>query len=342
MSCCSTYPNCCCDTAVPANIVYRGECTDPGTLTSLRFLYGLDYKFCGGRLTNSTGILNAQQNGSGNYLISFSDTPKLNPEVVQAVMNITFGNLFVLGSDNRMRQLEAPVTAGLFLQTNATGEVVFGAAPAATVPDPLNVSDLTVANDATIENLEVNGDVEINNLSSGTAVSLLALNAANELITQTLSQGLSISMFYESPTSPNAAAPNKDKVSGQYLVIGNRLFDSGADNITVATSESLTVQDAGNYLILWTAQFRAGGNAEAKFGVWLEINGTVVNEGNGRTDGEVSGININNIGSMNGLFGFDVRTYAANDVIKLLLSETASTQQTFGARIVAIRIPQTT
>jgi hypothetical protein len=338
MSCCNAYPNCCCDTAVPANIVYRGECTDPGTLSSLRFLYGLDYKFCGGRLTNSTGLLNAQVNGSGNYSIAFSDTPKLDPEVVTAAENVTFGNLFVLGSDNRMRQLEVPASSGLFMQTNAAGQLVLGAAPAATVPDPLNINDLTVANQATIEDLEVNGTVEINNLSSGTAVSVLALNSSNELILQGLAQGLTISMFFESPTSPNAASPNSAKTSGSYLVIGNRLFDSGDDNITVTTSESITVQDAGTYLILWNGQFRAGGGAPAKAGIWLEVNGTIINYGNGRTDGNVSGTEASN-GAMFPLVGFDVRAYAANDVIKLMLSETASNQETFEVRLIAVRFP---
>lgn len=339
MSCgCNQFP-CCCDVAQPANIVYRGECTDPGTLSSARFLVGLDYKFCHGRIQNNTGLLYAQQNGSGNFLIGFSDTPKLNPETVTATENVTFGNFFVLGSDSRMRQLEAPGTPSLFLQTNASGEVIFGAAPAATVPDPLNVNDLTVANQATFEDVEINDDLEINNLSTGTAVNLLALDATNQVILQSLSQGLSFSMFFESPTSPNGGAPpNKNKTSGQYLVIGNRLFDSGLDNISVTTSEALTVNDAGNYLLLWQAQFRAGGAATAKFGVWLEINGTVVNQGNGRTDSGVTGVDVNN-GDMMGLSGMEARAMAAGEVIKLLLNTTAANAETFEVRLIAVRIP---
>lgn len=324
---------------MPANIVYQGECTDPGTI-SARFLMGLDYKFCAGRISNGTGLLNSIQNSSGNFQISFSDTPKLDPEVVTAAENVTFGNLFVLGSDNRMRQLEVPVSAGLFMQTNASGNLVLGAAPEASVPDPLNVNDLTVANEATIEDLEVNGTVEINNLASGTAVNVLGINASNQLILQSLSQGLTVSMFFESPTSPNADPPNKNKVSGQYLVIGNRLFDSGSDNIAVTTSESITVQDAGTYVIYWQAQIRMGGGTGRKAGVWLEINGTVVNQGSGRTDSEVSGIDTSN-GAMYPATGMDVRTYAANDVIKLQLNEVGSDIQTFEVRLIAIRLPNT-
>lgn len=339
MSCgCNQFP-CCCDIAQPANIVYRGQCTDPGTITNARYLMGLDYQFCPGRITNNTGLLYAQQNGSGNFQIGFSDTPKLNPETVTATENVTFGNFFVLGSDSRMRQLEAPATPSLFLQTNASGDVVFGAAPTATVPDPLNVNDLTVANLATFEDVEINDDIEINNLASGTAVNLLALDSNNKVITQTLAQGLSISMFFESPTSPNSDDPNVAKVSGEYLVIGNRLFDSGSDNIAVTTSVSLTVQDAGFYKIEWSGQIRLGGN-NGKCGIWLEVNGTVVNLGNGRTDSQVSNVTVTN-GTMNYLTGMDVREYAANDVIKLLLNETATNCETFEVRLVATRFPNT-
>jgi len=339
MSCgCNSFP-CCCDLAVPANIVYQGECTDPGTLPSFRFLAGYDYKFCVGRLETGTGLLNSITNGSGNAQIAFSDTPKLNPETVTGALNTAFGNFFVLGSDNRMRQLEAPDTAGLFLQTNATSEVVFGAAPAATVPDPLNVNDLTVANSATIQDLEVNGNLEVNNLATGTAVNLLALDATNQVILQSLSQGLSISMFFESPTSPSAASPNKDKNSGDYLILGNRLFDSGSDNISVTTSESLTFNDAGNYLILWQAQCRLGGGTPAAIGAWLEINGTVINYGTGRTDNPpVSYANATD-GAMFQLTGMDVRAYAANDVMKLLLNSSTGNAQTFEVRLIAVRIP---
>lgn len=328
----------CCPSCQPASIAIRGECTDPGVLTSIRFVSGLDPQFCEGRLQTGTGVLNSVVNTSGNAQITWTDTPKLgSPEYATAATNTAFGNLYVLGADNRLRPLTPPNTASLVLQTNGSQELVFAAIPAATVPDPLNVNDLNVADQATIDKLETNSTVEMNNLSSGTAVNLLGLNATNQVILQSLSQGLSISMFFESPTSPNASAPNKNKVSGEYLIIGNRVFDSGADNIAVSTSESLTVQDAGTYLVFWSAQFRAGVNTAAKFGAWLEINGTVVNYGNGRTDGQVTGVNASG-GQMYGCFGMDVRAYAANDVIKLLLNQ-VGTAQTLEVRLIAVRIP---
>ncbi len=298
----------------------------------------LDYQMCPGRLTNGAGLLNSVVNGSGNYVLSFSNTPKIDPEVYTAATNTAFGNLFVLGSDNRMRQLQAPETANLTMQTNGTGDLVLAPTPTATIPDPLEVTDLVVTGDATLENLEVNGDVELNGISTGTAVNLLAVDATNQVILQAIGQGLSISMFFESATSPGAGSPpNEAKNSNDYLVIGNRLFDSGQDNIAVTTSESLTVQDAGNYLIMWQAQCRMGGGTGRNAGVWLELNGTIVNYGNGRTT-SVGGISASN-GAMFQLTGMDVRTYAAGTVIKLILNATDTDIATYEARLVAVRIP---
>lgn len=345
MSCCSScgtngnwasYGGCC-PTCQPANVAIRGECQDPGTLTTLRFVSGLDHQFCPGRLASGSGVLNAVINGSGNSVISWTNTPKIDPETVTATEDTAFGSLLVLGSDNKLRQLEVPVTPSLVMQTDGAGNLILSAVPAATVPDPLNVNDLGVANQATIEDLEVNGTVEVNNLAAGTAVNLLALNASNQVILQGLAQGLSISMFFESPTSPAAGTPNAIKVSGDYLTIGNRLFDSGGDNITVTTSESLTVQDAGTYLILWAAQVRTGGAAAPIAGVWLEVNGTIVNYGNGRTSGVSAGAASTPVFFQ--LAGMDVRTYAANDVLKLQLNATATVLDTYEVRLIAIRLP---
>jgi hypothetical protein len=330
---CGTCP-CSCQTCAQANTIYRGECQDPGTFTNLRYLSGLDYKFCPGRLTNSGGILNAIQLGSGNWVISFQNTPKLDPEVVTAAQNVAFGNLFVLGSDNRMRQLEVPATSGLFMQTNATGDLVLSAAPAAVVPDPLIVNDLTVVNAALIDDLTTNGIVTHNNISSGTVVSLLGLDVSNVLVTQALAAGFAASMFYESPSSPTpGTGPNAAKTSGQYLIIGNLLFDSGANLISVTTSEAITVNVAGKYKLDWTGQVRCNGLGKA--GIWLEINGVIVNRGNGRTDGDV----VQSPEQTFNLSGMEARSFAVGDVIKLQLSQTGggADYQTFEVRLVALK-----
>lgn len=331
---CNSSP-CCCSTCSPANVIYRGECTDPGTFTNLRYVSGLDYKFCPGRLTNSGGILNAIQLGSGNWNISFQNTPKLDPEVVTAAENVTFGNLFVLGSDNRMRQLEVPASAGLFMQTNAVGQLVLGAAPAATVPDPLVINDLTVVNEAIINDLTTNGIVTLNNTPDGTVVNLLGLDVSNVLVKQALSAGVAVSSFYESPSSPGAGAPpNIAKTNGQFLVIGNRLFDSGANLISVSTSESLTVNVAGKYLMFWLAQSRTSGAANPNVGAWLQLNGVIVNYGNGRTS--FTGGSSGNAQLFH-LSGIEARSLAIGDVIQLQLSEVATNIETYEVRFIAIK-----
>ncbi len=138
-------------------------------------------------------------------------------------------------------------------------------------------------------------------------------------------------MFYEASTSPSATSPNQTKINGQYLVIGNRLFDSGGNLIRVTTSEALTVNVAGKYLLGWMALCRSLTNA--KVSVDLEVNGVVVNNGNGRNDAAVP-----NCAALQfvPLTGFEVRTLAVNDVIKLQLSASGA-MQTFNARMVALK-----
>lgn len=238
-----------------------------------------------------------------------------------------------MGSDYRWRYLQGPSTLGLFLQTDANGMLFFGSPPAAIIPDPLAVNDLNVANEATINDLTVGGTVTLNNLSTGTVVNLVGLDVSNELVLQALTASTAACMFYESPTSPNPTAPNKTKTNGQYLVIGNRLFDSGANLISVTTSEAITVNVTGKYVIGWVALCRMP--ASSKASVNLEINGVVVNEGNGRTDAEITAIGSGT--SQYGPFtGFEVRTLTAADVIKLQLSISGSVS-TYNVRLIAIK-----
>lgn len=328
-SCGNGYSGACCPTCQPAQPIFRGECQDPGTLTVGRYLSVLDYKFCKGRLTNAPGFLVANVNGSGNYGIQFTTTPQVALSPVVATQDTAFGQLVVMGSDYRWRALEAP--ANLFMQTDASGNIIFGAAPAATVPDPLVVNELTVTTTATMDDVTTNGIVTLNNVNNGTVVNLLGLDASNVLVTQALTAGIAACMFFESATSPSATAPNKAKTNGQYLVIGNRLFDSGANLISVTTSESVTVNVAGKYVLLWQSEIRLGANGKA--GTWLEINGVIVNYGTGRTDAEISNAGATNTA---GFTGMEVRSLAAGDVLKLQLSATAAVA-TFEARLVAIK-----
>lgn len=323
----------CCPTCQPATAIYQGECSDPGTLSPGRFLPVLDYKFCERRLSTGAGFLVSNINGSGNAGFTWTTTPQVQLSDYEAAANTTFGQLVVMGADYRWRALSgAALASGLFLQTNGAGELIFGSPPAATIPDPLVVNDLNVANEITTNDLTTGGTLTFNNLANGTVVNLLGLDVSNEVVLQAVTAGVAASMFFESPTSPNAAAPNKTKVSGQYLVIGNRLFDSGANLISVTTSEAITVNVAGKYLIAWASEIR--NNSAAKVGTWLEINGVIVNQGNGRNDAQVTNPGDAQLVPQ---CGFEVRSLSAGDVLKLQLSSSGATPQTFEVRLVAIK-----
>lgn len=296
-----------------------------------RFLSVRDYKFCHGRLTNAAGFLVNNINGSGNAGFTWTQTPQVELTDFNAVENIAFGNIVIMGSDFRWRALVPPVTLGLFMQTDATGSLILGPAPTATVPDPLVVNDLTVVNEATINDLTTNGIVTHNNIANGTVVNLLGLDASNVMVTQALAAGVAACMFYESPTSPSGGVPpNKNKTNGQYLVIGNRLFDSGANLISVTTSEAITVNVSGKYVLGWLGETYTAG----KVGIWLEINGVIVNWGNGRTDAQVTAPAG---AQLFPLAGLEVRSLAAGDVIKLQLSATGISPDTFEVRLIALK-----
>jgi hypothetical protein len=291
----------------------------------------LDFKFCEHRLTNAPGFLVNNINGSGNAGFGWTTTPQVQLSDFAATANVAFGQLIVMGSDYRWRALTGPATLGLFMQTDAVGNLVLGSPPAATIPDPLVVNDLNVANGATINDLTTNGTVTLNNIAAGTVVNLLGLDVSNELVLQSLTAGLAAIMFYEAATSPSATAPNKTKVPGDYLVIGNELFDSGANLINVFTSESLKVAVAGKYIIAWVATCKLA--VSTKAGVSLEINGVIVNNA-GRFDAEISQTSGGT--SVSPYTGFEIRQLAVNDVLKLQLGG-SGTINTFNVRLIAIK-----
>lgn len=330
-SCGIGYQGSCCPTCQPAQSIFQGECQDPGTLNPGRFLQVLDYKFCERRLTNAPGFLVANQNGSGNFGIGFTNVPQVQLNEITAAENTAFGQLIVMGSDYRWRALNPPASAGLFMQSDASGNIIFGDPPAATVPDPLVVNELTVTTTATVDDLTTNGTVTLNNIGSGTVVNLLGLDASNEVVLQSLASGIAGCMFYENSTSPGVSAPNKSKVGGQFLVIGNRLYDSGANLISVTTSESATVNVAGKYLLAWVGLVRFTANGKAS--ISLVINGVLVNSANGRTDSEV----LNSLAqTYANLTGLEIRPLAAGDVLQLQLGATAGVT-TYEVRLIAIK-----
>lgn len=334
VTCGAAGTGCGCNPCMPANVIYRGECQDPGVQTSGRFLSVRDYKFCEGRLANAAGLLVNQQNGSGNFSLGWTTQPKVALDSYQAVANTAFGNIIVGGSDNIWRYLDAPVSAGLFMQTNATGDVIFGPGPAAVVPDPLTVNNLNVTVKTTTADLTVSGDTLLNGVASGTVVSLLGLDVTNKVVTQALAQGVQMAMYFESPTSPSASTPNDNKNNGEYLIIGNRLFLTGTTNIlNVATSEQLSVAEAGNYLLIWSLQFKTF--ATSSNGAWLLINGVVVNYGTGR-----SGVTAQS-GVAAAIYGMEARTLAVNDTIQLQWNTSSSggtKTKPYEVRLIAVKL----
>jgi hypothetical protein len=338
MSCnsvnCSTcgtgYTGLCCPTCQPSNVITRGECQDPGVQTYGSFLSTLDYRFCRGRLANVAGLLVAQQNGSGNFQIAFSSTPKVQLTDVAAALNTAFGQMIVMGSDYRWRVLDTSAVPNLFMQTNGSGDLILGPGPAAVVPDPLAINNLSVAVAATIQNLTTNGTVTLNNISSGTPTGILGLNASNQVVVQNVASSIAASMFYEEATSPAANAPNKNAANNSYLVIGNRLYDSGANLISVTNGQTLTVNVAGKYKIFYEGLLRIASSSKGM--ISLEINGVIVNNGNGRNDGEVQATGP--AGAFSPMCGMEIRNLAAGDVIKLQVSY-SGTVNTFNVRLTA-------
>ncbi len=333
---CGPYSGSCCPTCAPATPIFQGECQDPGTQTRGSFLPVLDFKFCDGRLSNAPGLLVNNINGSGNASFGWTVTPQVQLTEYLATKDVAFGSLIVMGSDYRWRYLQGPPTLGLFAQTDANGNLFLGDPPTASVPDPLNINNLNVAVKTTTAALTTSSTVTLNNLAAGTVVDLLGLNASNEIVLQSLTtSGVAISMFYESNSSPGSGAPNENKTNSQYLIIGNNLFDSGAGLINVSTSESLIVAKAGKYVLLWMGQVQTSGAARPNAGVWLQINGVIVNWGNGRTTTPGGAANSPDIFPLSGM---EARSLAVGDVIQLQLATTASATKTYEVRLIAIKV----
>lgn len=332
-SCGIGYSGGCCPTCAPAQSIFQGECLDPGTLTVGRFLSTLDFKFCERRLASGAGFLVSNINGSGNAGFTWTTTPQVQLLDYQAAENISLGQLVVVGTDYRWRALDASAAPSLFLQTNATGDLILAAGPEAVVPDPLAINNINVAVAASIAALTTSGAVTLNNTPAGTPVNLIGLDAANKIVTQGIASSIAASMFYEASTSPSSDAPNKTAGNGTYLVIGNRLYDSGSNLITVTTSQALTVAVAGKYVIHWAGLCRLAQNAKAC--ISLEINGVIVNNGNGRADSQITdtGATTQQIAPFTGL---EVRSLAVGDVIKLQLTRTAA-GSTFQVRLGALK-----
>lgn len=335
MACCTGLSNCGCNACASANTIYRGGCTDPGTQDFLTYLSGLDAQFCPYRLAGNTGFLQSDVDGSGNFQITFTDSPSVDLPDTQAVLGMTFGDLVIIDSNNALSRLLGPATANLFLSTNASGGLSFGVLPAATVPDPLTVANLTVTTLAGFANVTISGTLAASGLSAGTPVSFLGLDGSNNVVTQSVTAAnVQVAMFFESPTSPGATYPNESAAAGSNLVIGNMLYDSGGTIINVTTSQTLTVAVAGKYKLEWNGMVAWSGGNDGKPQLLLLINGVIVNNGNS------SGSYGQNTSQRTAfLSGMEARTLAVGATIQVQLSSTSGANtHVYEVRLIATKL----
>lgn len=329
MSCsCSNSP-CSCSPCQPANTVYQGTCTDPGSATSLRHVLGLDSSFCPRRLLpNDGGYLVARATGSGGWIIDFTTEPVVPLSNVTAVQKKTFGQFIVQGSDNIMRTLTGPAIADLYPRTNAAGQITFDTLPPASVPDPLVVNHLTVVTNAKVADLQITGTATASGLGTGTLTNVLGIDGSNNIIKGTIAvTGSQCASFFESLSSPSPAGlgPNNVATAGQPLFIGNLLYDSTtpAGNVAglfvVTNSKTLTCITAGTYVVDFGGRLSCTAAIvnTNKYSIGLSVNGIVVNSGNGtnntsatNTTAEVRNVN---------LWGQNMRRFAVNDTIQLVV-----------------------
>ncbi len=325
---------CGCSQCDPANVIYQSPCPDPGAATALRHLLGLDQEFCKRRLLPGTGgYLVARQTPNG-WLIGFSTTPVVALEEFLAVQGVAFGQVLVQQSDSVMRAMNPPVTANLVLGTNAAGQAMWIPIPAATVPDPLTVADLTVTNLATLNNVIITGGLSFTGLGAGALVSVLGLDAGGNLITGTpATTGTQVAAFFESPTSPSAVTPNSGATAGSALTIGNLLFDSvgtpGGALFTATNSQTLTCLVAGVYTVDFGGQVTYTGGSSGQPSIILLVNGVPVNNGNGRSDAALtSTLRVAN------LWGQNMRRFAVGDTVQLQLgASSGSNTHVYEARV---------
>lgn len=339
--------SCCCGGAgcsqcQEANTIYAATCADPGSLTTLRHLAGYDAQFCKRRLLPGTGgYLVARQTPNG-WLIGFSTTPTIALEEFLAVQGVTFGQLLVQQSDNVMRAMNPPAVANLVLGTDAGGNAMWIPIPAATVPDPLVVNDLTVTNLATLNNVAISGGVNFTGLGTGTLVFTLGVDGSGNLIQGTpATTGVQVAMFYQQATSPGPGlGPNDTAAPGDMLTIGNLLFDSvlpavpGGALITVTNSQMLTVVTDGLYVLTWGGEVSYGGGGFGTPSINLLINGMEVNRGYAR--GGYGGLEVNRALSV---AGSESRRLVAGTTIQLQLdAASGNNSHTYEVRLTATRL----
>lgn len=319
-SCCTGLSGCGCNACAPSNTIYRGTCTDPGSVNSGTYLVVLDSQFCENRLAGSTGILQSRVTGSGDFAIEFTSAPEVDLPTTQAVVGVAIPNLIGIDTNNLWYEILGPAVANQILMTNAAGQLSFVPIPAATVPDPLTIGTLNVTTAATIVALTITGAVVASGIASGTPTELLGLSG-NNVVKRTIAQlSAAAAYFFESPTSPGAGYPNSGVTAGNLLTIGNLLYDSGNSIVSVTTSQTLTVAVAGFYTISWGGQMAHTVSSAWRTGIQLLINGIVVSNGGVNPNEALSSQQVNC--TISAVFS---RSLVAGDTIQLRINPAAGT-----------------
>lgn len=272
MSCCSCTPCTCTESA----------CGDPGLETTAKHLYVLDSQFCPRRLENQNGFLYYGSNG-----LRFSDSPRVPLAELEVEEGDTFGSLVICSGSNGIFRRVVPASGvDGFLKANGDGTVSFADPTAASIPDPLTLDTINVSTlNATDAN--ISGTLTLTGMQDDTVVSVVGLNGSNQLV-KGQQQTISVASFYETNDPAGVGTPNwtYPATATSNVMIGNELSD--ADGIaSVVDSATVKIDKAGSYVIEWQGQYSSsnpnGGNSAGtsyRPGLWLTINGVVVNKGN--------------------------------------------------------------
>jgi len=198
-------------------------------------------------------------------------------------------------------------------------------AKVATVPDPLTVTTINATN-ANFAALNVTGLPVFSGLATGTITQNIGLNASNQLIIgSAATTGVNTTMFFESPSSPNAATPNAGATAGSLLVIGNLIYDSvspvvpGGALWTATNSQTLTCVTAGTYLVNFEGQVTYDSGSSGNPAILLLVNGITVSNGPSRPSGVTTTLRAANIS------GTYSRRFVAGDTITLQLGSGSGT-----------------
>lgn len=303
------------------------ECSDPGSLAAGRHAYVLDYALCPKRLSTpeQNSILVGQRTGSGQLQVFWTNTPCVTPTALTVQDGVGFAGLLAsMGDAGCWRSLTPDANATGWLRA-FNGEFILAELPTSNIPDPLQVEDLTVTDDATIKDLTIatGGSFCFPSVAEGTITTPIGLNASGCMVKQTSGSGsnplgISIAEFYENPTETSTATPNTTVSNGQSAQIGNEIYDP--DNIAqVNSTTSVKVLSAGRYSVRWFGLF-AEGVSSRLVNLDLFVNGSRVAFGTG--SGRIANSAVaNRSASVSGEY---VQALAANDILTLVVSSDGS------------------